>query len=444
MWFILKNKTKEQSIEWIQKLRSDQVLCLRNIFIDHQKLPAFQAESIYRLIGYARKMGWWLTCDCNPKNTQPPLMTFRKNSNGTISLVHLNNRELHAKNCPFKEKTYFSAAEPFTTIKNNHNLFLHLAPLPSFSKNIKETNYLRHKTTHRCSKLMRLLYTLSELSLWNVIELPIPTIREQYQSLYRQAKEFHLADDILLSDYLWTFPNNIGKAVLKIKKSKSLWGNDLRPCGVFMVIANAVESKSIICAQEKRKIILNGSLEKSPSQIGTNEGPYLAIFSLAENLLKNNWIEPTNGFVVPVFSGRLLTIVENDNERGVLKKLIDLLPWWEKRGVHVKIKKPHFAFPINVADGVGTEITELHVFYGKNGMVQLLYKPSFIIETKVAKIYVNVICCAEDRNLHIKQRNIISPDNHIIEFDALAANLNDEWAERLSALIKQISHIIFE
>lgn len=402
-------------------------------YIDKKPLNRGDSTHLSRISGKIYEEEKWIQCDCLDLY-EKPLLRLKRSKSGNLFLARIT-RTSHDYNCPFKEITRQISSSQKTSVPVYK---IKEGPLNLISKkasgiSVSATkNSLKETTagTKRRSTLCKCLYTIIDKAELNCISLD--TSSTPYQRLLQTVSSIEIVSNLTLKDYFHTNPTKKGfyDAAIALKNDKRKWPKTYSKHGVFLVKAKSFNKNGIeayINAEKTQFIEITNQIIPSSGRLGERSGPYMAFIIVKDSVLKPDFYEPKDAFIVPCYSQSTFIPLDSYYERLVLKNLFALQFSMKKRGISFEIIKP--LFDIEAEDETGV----YHVL------------PDFLIKTPTKTIVIEVAGSHEADYLERKQRmhqhmQILGP---LLNIDCYGAELNNRLEFELNQLTQKITNLLY-
>lgn len=398
-----------------------------------RSLEAWERDALLRgspprqqILKEAHERGEWIRCDCREPY---PVLGVRCTEYGKYVLVRLNSRGVHTITCPLyrpveelddDSEMLVVRTKPEVALRFHHRQ----APRRQTDEHPASREYSRCR--HRDS-LEVFLATLLEESECMRVEGEVRSIGKQFHALQDAASKFHLDGEVPLAEFFWTHPKGLMRAILKLKRERGRWAEGARPQGVFVVVADEIDGKTVRIrsgASEWIEIeVLKGIAVKGSHT--DRSGPYVVGFTLAGTFEKPEWIQPMRGVAIPIVSKGHLFPVWGGDERRVVRRLLEVNEWWCEKGLRVVYESCEFTaeHPVRRSDAPMVTLAETELKL-KLGVVRI----GIDGETKLRA------ASPEDREDTIQ----------VIEVALPIVSEDEEWERHLRTLVKEVSRAFFQ
>ncbi len=407
---IIKKADKEKKAKVVRSLSNSESYGIKNRTVSGKKI-----------LQEVRENNYWLRCDCKAKNN-PTLAVKRRNDE--YFLVHLNNREKHAKKCLLVESIDESSGSSASRLTKNTNICFHYAVRDTVSQPEEGGKGRESGSSERASTLYNLMCTLISDARINQVTTRDLTLSNQHDEIIKVAKKLKFSGNQSLDGFLWFNILAVDSVGAMLNTQRGDWLSNVRPHCLFIVTIDAVEGQRLIRIDGKVTTLVNveGALSK-PGRLGKRSGPYIAMFTVAESISYPGRFCAQRAFVMPVQSRTLLMPVDSDFERAVIKKILDgWISWWSDKGKTVTLTKPLF--------DIGTSNNRC--------------RPDIILEVDKQKIIIEVMGSWEQDYIDRKKRVVPRMEKlgKVFEFDALSAYQSGKLDHEITILLKRVSVVI--
>lgn len=396
--------------------------------------------AILSLLKEAHEKGAWFACSCYSTLSQRALFAVRRLASNHLTLVRMTHRSTHHPLCPLwqavnHDKHFFSKdgiRKDWTSKKPlllypRHETSLSVSPL-------KRKDGQQEKNRSNTPKLGRILFTFLEKA--NLQTFPLQN--EPYQIQQSLAKAFVSAGyslNELSMDLIYFSPKQIGFVGLKLKELESQWPTKSgRPFAFFLLKVEYFQGKIAYCSfkSELVPIEIKNCLRFSSGRISPALGPFWLLLTVTSSVTQPHYYVPYNGFAVPLYSDAIPIAVESHFERRVLEKLIQVQKQLKvKHSIEFFINKPLLDKQVRFQN---------EIQYCRPDFILKCYTPQKIF------IVVEVMGSNDpvytERKLRLKP--ILSSLGIWLEFDALTADIEATWTEKLDHLARQIYKILLD
>jgi len=358
---------------------------------------------------------WWIACPCRKSET--PLMSVRKQKNGTYALLRLKKRARHEESCPFfKERRERSIRRVRgNEVSSSRGVCFHRVHNED-EDSLGPPEDEEERIQRELSVMERALFTLMKKGKLTLYEGEDKNLRTQLRGMASVAGEIPLANVFWLRDYLYFKPWDIGRAASEVKEKMGQWPDWANPHGVFIFRVKEATGSTLYYEMkgEMKEIDLRKRVKITGRDTG---GPFAVIMTIAGTDEDPEWLEPTKAFGIPMLSEELFFPVESYGERRVAKELCRLSRVWkETSGEKVSIEKLLF----NIHKGGGA------------------CRPSFRVRWEGREMFVNVFSRRGrgDEEERAEEREIMRRFPGLVEVDADEVSDWDEEVESLEQRIK--------
>lgn len=192
------------------------------------------------------------------------------------------------------------------------------------------------------NRLGGFLYQLLEQA--GIARLParFPTAADRREAIASAVEAYALVEGVPARDFFhFSYSDAQAKRLERQLAATALrWPQPSRPYALCLVVARKFEGQSAELGGRSRtcRIDFAGAAHR-PGRIGTS-GPFLALFTFAENAAQRGRFAPVRAFGVPIFSEDCWIPVESNHERRVLALLQPIVEAGIRRGWPLRLSKP--------------------------------------------------------------------------------------------------------
>lgn len=307
------------------------------------------------LVQQARIGARWIACDCLGAEVPPPILTPAFLSEAeTYYLRRLTGarRPEHLPDCPFfrdqvtnritQTRIFKAPADPPA------GFFEVLRPAPEkLAQRPLDDGSDDRTRSASIPRLARLLWRLLDLAGLNTIP-PISgdatdqTIAREFQALNSVAAKIEIAPGIELQRALWTHGQALHsrRAYATLRELARRWPGGHAPQGFLAIFAQQFTGTQIFAPGCDPIMVVNRV--QSPSVRGNPiKGPYLVLIVVGE-YPETRGYAPLRAYAQPIFAGNRFIPIDTEDERRVLRSLLDVRRDLHRDGIEIAIRKPVF------------------------------------------------------------------------------------------------------
>lgn len=376
----------------------------------------------------------WLVCSCQDKS--PPIMFPRRYPSGTYGLVNHADHRNHDPECPFWKMTRPDAADEKIKLKKTRQRFdfcFHrqiTEKLDEEEKDDLEPDEEKKSRSKGDPGLVKLIYLLVSLARLDRFDGQCEYREEEaINRICTAAQLLTLNRLFTIRQWLYTDIRELESAIRRLNASESEWCRSGRPHALFLLLVDKIgfTEDGRFKVESFHKPLDGGDWQVMthefpahfqvvmPGRIHSQEGgPFILLFTVAvppKSPLP--FYSECKGAIVPILTKNHPLPVDSRFERETLKALRKQMKWWrDNRRTWIEVFKPNF-------DLIAPQS-------------QLPVRPDIVLEHKNRKVILEVMGSHSEEYRASKAITVprmfeIAP---VVEFDALAADLDNQLKER--------------
>ena len=428
------NKSSSNKIRVKFKLTEEEVQLFARFYALGKPLSREEKQKALKLSINIHNQDLWLQCDC-VAGEKKPVFRFNRSPKGNLYIHHITSRGEHAHYCVFKERSYKKRDKGCDdyTVKPNIKKSSPLNIMSQRAHGIvsKKSPSGRVESPKsvgkRRSSLCNVLYRLIDDAGINVIGQKKGS---PFSALDKAVSKTSLLPNKSLKDYFHTNPNHLIRESIALREDTTAWPKNIPKHCLFLVKVDSIQDNTLNVIYpngEIKPICINNRIFYWSGRFSSRTSPFMALISITDSVLKPNFYEPFNAFVVPCYSEGTYIPVDSFYEREVLRKLYGLKFQLENKDICIEIVKP--LFDITVFENTEDEAFVL---------------PDFIIKTPNKRIVIEVNGSHEPEYLERKLRvhELMKEIGPVLSIDAYGAEIKKSLPQAIAKLINQIKEII--